>query len=60
MTLSSVEWADLAVIDLSKARSAEGRAEVAKQATDAMRNVGFFYVINHGYSSEEVGREISI
>jgi len=48
------------VIDLSKARSPEGRIAVANQARDAMKNVGFFYVINHGYSSKETERMFDI
>ena len=50
----SVEYADLAVIDLSKAQTPEGRAALAKQARNAMRDQGFFYAINHGLSHEEV------
>ena len=49
-----MEYADLAIIDLAKMHTAEGRAELAKQAKDAMREEGFFYVINHGYSPEKV------
>lgn len=50
-----MEYANLAVIDLSKARTAEGRAELAIEARDAMRQHGFFYAVNHGLSHEEVG-----
>ena len=55
-----MEWAELAVIDLSKARSPEARVDIAGQARDAMRNVGFFYVINHGYTPPEVRKRIHI
>lgn len=50
----TVDYADLAVIDLAKAGTAEGRAALAKQVTEAMAVHGFFYVINHGYTPEQV------
>ena len=51
-----MDYADLAVIDMSKMNTPEGLAETVKQARDAMRDIGFFYVINHGISQEKVGR----
>ena len=50
----AVEWADLSIIDLSKANSPEGRAEVSMQVRDALTTSGFFYVVNHGYTHEQV------
>lgn len=49
-----MDYANLAIIDLSKAQTLEGRAELAKEACDAMRDQGFFYAINHGLSAQEV------
>lgn len=49
-----VEYADLAIIDLSQSTTAEGRKQLASQVTQAMRTHGFFYVINHGYTPEQV------
>jgi isopenicillin N synthase-like dioxygenase len=49
-----VDYADLPVIDLSKAKTADGRSQLAKEVVDAMTTQGFFYVINHGYTSEQV------
>ena len=49
-------YADLSVIDLAKAGDAEGRAELAAQVCAAMQTHGFFYVINHGYTSEQASR----
>lgn len=49
-----VDYADLAIIDLSKVRTPDGRAELAREARDAMTSKGFFYVVNHGYTEEEV------
>ena len=54
LTLFPVPWADLGVLDLSKASTAEGRAELAATARDALHNIGFFYVINHGLSQNQV------
>lgn len=51
----AVDWADLVVIDLSKMSTPEGLVDTVRQARDAMRDVGFFYVINHGISKEQVG-----
>lgn len=49
-----MDYADLAVIDLSKAATAEGRAELAGPVRDALTTNGFFYVVNHGYKAEQV------
>ena len=49
-----MDYADLVVIDLSKMSTPEGVAELTTQARDAMRDVGFFYVINHGLTLDQV------
>ena len=65
-----VEYADLAIVDLSKVATEEGRTELTEQIRRAMHEVGyvntlsivlglscycrFFYVINHGYTAEQV------
>ena len=49
-----MDYADLAIIDLAKATTPGGRAELAASARDAMRDIGFFYVINHGLPFPEV------
>ena len=43
----SVAYADLGIVDLSKASTAEGRAELAVTVREALHNIGFFYLINH-------------
>jgi isopenicillin N synthase-like dioxygenase len=53
-----VEWADLQIIDLSQAGTPDGRARLAKQVRDAMITTGFFYVVNHGYTREQVNRNM--
>ncbi|KAF9254439.1 Clavaminate synthase-like protein [Marasmius fiardii PR-910] len=59
-TTQQLEYADLAVIDLSKASTAEGRKEMAGQLARAMHEQGFFYVVNHGYTKEQTNRIFSI
>lgn len=50
-----VDYADIAVVDLSKFSTPEGRvAELTETVRDAMHTQGVFYVINHGWSSEQV------
>lgn len=53
MYASTVEYADLATIDISKASSEEGFAELAIELREALLNFGFFYVVNHGYSQTQ-------
>lgn len=49
-----VDYADLSIIDLAKATTAQGRVELAISVRDAMTTQGFFYVINHGYEPDQV------
>jgi isopenicillin N synthase-like dioxygenase len=49
-----VDYADLAIIDLSAAETVEGRAKLAAQVCEAMTTQGFFYVVNHGYTQAQV------
>ena len=51
---STVEYADLAIIDLSQGFATESRAHLAAQVTRAKKTQGFFYAINHGYTSDQV------
>lgn len=51
----TVDYADLTIVDLAKANTSEGLAELAVQVRDAMTTQGFFYVINHGYTQTQVG-----
>jgi isopenicillin N synthase-like dioxygenase len=60
ITNEPLEYADLAIIDLSKADTSEGRADLARQVYGAMSTQGFFYVINHGLSPEETERMFDI
>lgn len=49
-----VDWADLAIIDLSKYHTTEGRAKLVVDLRNALSTAGFFYVINHGYTQDQV------
>ncbi|KAF9444189.1 Clavaminate synthase-like protein [Macrolepiota fuliginosa MF-IS2] len=59
-TNADLDYADLPIIDLSKAATTEGRNGLVKQVTDAMTNQGFFYVVNHGYTPEQTKRIFDI
>ncbi|KAI0819368.1 Clavaminate synthase-like protein [Trametes gibbosa] len=59
-TKEALEWADLPIIDLSKASSPEGRAALAPQVRDAMRTFGFMYIINHGLTQTQNERIFDI
>ncbi|KAF5379541.1 hypothetical protein D9615_006661 [Tricholomella constricta] len=52
-TKENLDYADLAIIDLDKYKTAEGRAELVLDVRNAMSTVGFFYVVNHGYTQEQ-------
>jgi len=59
-TKEDLDFADLAIIDLSKARTPEGRAELYPQVRDAFRTNGFIYAINNGYSQAQRDRIFDI
>ncbi|KAJ7025422.1 Clavaminate synthase-like protein [Mycena alexandri] len=55
-TEENLDYADLAVIDISKAQDAQGRAELTRQVSKAMETHSFSYVVNHGYTTTQVLR----
>ncbi len=55
----AVDFADLAVIDLSKLSTPGGQSELVQQLRRALLEVGFFYVINHGYTPSQVKKMLS-
>ncbi|KAI0708359.1 Clavaminate synthase-like protein [Earliella scabrosa] len=59
-TKENLDWADFPIIDLSKARTPEGRAELAPIVRDAMRTYGFLSIINHGLTEAENERMVDI
>ncbi|KAF8586081.1 Clavaminate synthase-like protein [Ramaria rubella] len=59
-TTHELEWADLAIIDISKAHTTEGREQLTVEVRDALATTGFFYVVNHGYTPEQTARIFDI
>ncbi|KII91590.1 hypothetical protein PLICRDRAFT_173418 [Plicaturopsis crispa FD-325 SS-3] len=59
-TQERLEYADLEIIDLSQIGTPEGRAGLVEQVRKAMTTQGFFYVINHGYTSAQKDRIFDI
>ena len=60
MVHRTVDFANLAIIDLSKAYTPEGRQELYPQLRDALRTQGFFYAVNHGYTQSQVGLALMV
>ncbi|KAG6872258.1 hypothetical protein C0995_011517 [Termitomyces sp. Mi166 len=59
-TTENLDLADLAIIDLAKFGTPEGKATLVTDIRNAMNTVGFFYVINHGYTQEQTRRIFDI
>ncbi|KAJ4469854.1 Clavaminate synthase-like protein [Lentinula aciculospora] len=59
-TTELLDWADLAIIDLSKAGTHEGRKALAEEVVQAMDTQGFFYIVNHGYTVEQTRRMFAV
>ncbi|EIW79585.1 Clavaminate synthase-like protein [Coniophora puteana RWD-64-598 SS2] len=59
-TQQELPYADLAVIDLAKAGTPDGRAQLAAEVKNALLTHGFFYVINHGLSQAQNERMFDI
>ncbi|KAJ3509886.1 hypothetical protein NLJ89_g4977 [Agrocybe chaxingu] len=59
-TQEKLDYAELPIIDLAKAKTPEERLALSVQVRDAMSNQGFFYVLNHGYTPEQTERVFDI
>ncbi|KAM5546270.1 hypothetical protein V8D89_000396 [Ganoderma adspersum] len=59
-TKEDLDWADLPIIDFSKASTPEGRAELAPRVCDVMRTVGFMCIVNHGLTQAQTDRIFDI
>ncbi|KAF7358295.1 Flavonol synthase [Mycena venus] len=59
-TESELDWAPLIVIDLAKWDSPGGKQQLARDLTHAVRNVGFWVVINSGIPQEAIDRQFSL
>lgn len=49
-----MDFADLAILDFSKMKTYEGRAELSTELRRALSTQGFFYIVNHGYTQTQV------
>lgn len=56
----SVAWADLVTLDLAKFDESGGKEALAQQLFDALKTIGFFYIVNFGLAQEEVDRQFAI
>ncbi|KAI0649640.1 Clavaminate synthase-like protein [Trametes meyenii] len=59
-TQEDLEWAELPIIDISTADTAEGRAALTPQVCSAMQTYGFMYIVNHGLSQAQNDRIFDI
>ncbi|KAF5392111.1 hypothetical protein D9757_003208 [Collybiopsis confluens] len=59
-TSESLDWAPLAMIDLAKFDRLGGKEELANDLRDAVKQWGFWTVINTGIPHEQLSRQLSI
>ncbi|KZL65207.1 flavonol synthase (2OG-Fe(II) oxygenase) [Colletotrichum tofieldiae] len=59
-TTEQLDWADLVALDLSKFDKPGGKQELATEFTRAIQQIGFFYVINHGLSREDIDQQYAL
>lgn len=59
-TKAKLEWAQLVTLDLSDFDKAGGKRRLASQLTYAIRNIGFFYLVNFGLSPGEVDTQFTL
>ncbi|KAH8660312.1 putative 1-aminocyclopropane-1-carboxylate oxidase [Xylariales sp. PMI_506] len=59
-TTDDLEYADLEALDISKLEQPGGKDELAAQLLSFINKNGFFYVIGHGFSDEEVRRQYAL
>lgn len=59
-TSATLDWADLATLDLSKFDLPGGKQELAHEFTRALEDVGFFYVTGHGLSDSDIDTQFAL
>ncbi|KAI9733989.1 MAG: hypothetical protein M1834_002646 [Cirrosporium novae-zelandiae] len=59
-TKYDLNWADLVTLDLSQFDKPGGKQKLAAQLFDAIQKIGFFYIINFGFTQEEVDYQFAI
>ncbi|CDK24063.1 unnamed protein product [Kuraishia capsulata CBS 1993] len=59
-TTERLEWADLSTIDLTSFNEPSGKKALAEQLSQAIQKDGFFAVVGHGISKDEVKRQFAL
>ncbi|KAI0113070.1 putative 1-aminocyclopropane-1-carboxylate oxidase [Daldinia grandis] len=59
-TEERLKYAELEALDISKLNQIGGKQELAEQVLPFINKNGFFYVIGHGFSDEEVRRQYAL
>ncbi|GME40731.1 UPF0676 protein [Neofusicoccum parvum] len=59
-TSESLDWADLVALDLTKFDRPGGKQELARELSEAIQKIGFFYVTNHGLSKEDIDTQFAL
>ncbi|KAI6084408.1 Clavaminate synthase-like protein [Hypoxylon rubiginosum] len=59
-TQYELDWADLVTLDLSQFDQPGGKQKLAAQLFEAIQKIGFFYIINFGFTQEQVDRQFAI
>ncbi|KAJ3542611.1 hypothetical protein NM208_g4005 [Fusarium decemcellulare] len=59
-TKEDLDYADLEALDLTKLDTASGKRELAEQVLGFINKKGFFYVVGHDFSDEEVRRQYAL
>ncbi|KAL7622582.1 putative flavonol synthase [Parahypoxylon ruwenzoriense] len=59
-TGEQLEYAELEALDISKLNEPGGKEALAEQVLRFINKNGFFYVIGHGFSDEEVRRQYAL
>jgi len=60
-TAEKLNYADLPTLDFAELKNGDaGKSKLAETLNKVMRTQGFFYIVNHGLSEEEVTRQVDI
>ncbi|KAK0462574.1 gibberellin 2-oxidase [Desarmillaria tabescens] len=59
-TQASLDWAPLAIIDLSKFEEPNGKHDLAAELKDAVKHWGFWTIVGSGFTQEELDRQLAI
>ncbi|KAH6656994.1 2OG-Fe(II) oxygenase superfamily protein [Truncatella angustata] len=59
-TKYELDWAGLATLDLSTFEQPGGKEKLAQQLSEAIQQIGFFYITNFGLGQDQVDRQFAI